>query len=70
MAVCGDVMLGRGVATAMAQNGMFYPFEQMAPYLKSADLTFGNLEASLSQQGTPYRAKGFGCGVIQRQLQL
>lgn len=58
MVVCGDVMLGRGVATAMAQNGMFYPFEQMAPYLKSADLTFGNLEASLSQQGTPIPGKG------------
>jgi len=58
MAVCGDVMLGRGVATAMAQNGMFYPFEQMAPYLQSADLTFGNLECSLSQQGTPIPGKG------------
>jgi len=58
MAVCGDVMLGRGVATAMAQKGMFYPFEQMAPYLQSADLTFGNLECSLSQQGTPIPGKG------------
>jgi len=58
MAVCGDVMLGRGVATAMSQNGMFYPFEQMAPYLKSADLTFGNLESPLSLQGTPIPGKG------------
>ncbi|MFY9272409.1 MAG: CapA family protein [Thermacetogeniaceae bacterium] len=58
MVVCGDVMLGRGVATAMSQNGMFYPFEQMAPYLKSADLTFGNLESPLSRQGTPIPGKG------------
>ncbi|HHW28547.1 MAG TPA: CapA family protein [Syntrophomonadaceae bacterium] len=58
IAVCGDVMLGRGVATAMSQNGMFYPFEQMAPYLQSADLTFGNLESPLSLQGTPIPGKG------------
>lgn len=58
MAACGDVMLGRGVATAMSQYGMFYPFEQMAELLQSADLTFGNLESPLSQQGTPIPGKG------------
>ncbi len=54
----GDVMLARGVATAMTQNGIFYPFEQMAPLLQKADLAFGNLETSLSQRGTPIPGKG------------
>lgn len=54
----GDLMLSRGVATAMEENGIFYPFEQMAPFLQDADLTFGNLETSLSQRGTPIPGKG------------
>ena len=54
----GDLMLGRNVAMAMVQNGMFYPFEKMAPLLHNADLTFGNLETPLSQRGTPIPGKG------------
>lgn len=54
----GDLMLGRRVAIAMEENGAFYPFEQMAPFLQNADLTFGNLETTLSQRGTPIPGKG------------
>ncbi|MDD3314716.1 MAG: CapA family protein [Syntrophaceticus sp.] len=54
----GDLMLGRRVAIAMEENGVFYPYEQMAPLLQDADLTFGNLETALSQRGTPISGKG------------
>jgi len=58
IAANGDIMLGRGVATAMKENGVFYPFDQMAPSLQKADLTFGNLETPLSQKGAPIPGKG------------
>jgi poly-gamma-glutamate capsule biosynthesis protein CapA/YwtB (metallophosphatase superfamily) len=54
----GDLMLSRRVAVAMKEKGSFYPFEQMAPLLNNADLTFGNLETSLSNRGTPIPGKG------------
>lgn len=54
----GDVMLARRVADAVSQYGAFYPFKQVAPLLQKADLTFGNLECSLSQKGTQIPGKG------------
>lgn len=42
----GDVMLGRSVNAKMRQlNDFTYPFQKTADILKSADLTFGNLES-------------------------
>lgn len=58
LAASGDVMLGRRVAEAMARDGAFYPFAEVAPLLRSADITFGNLESSLSEGGTPLPGKG------------
>lgn len=44
----GDVMLSRVVAQKMKDNGDYnYPFLKMAPFLKDADLTFGNLESPI-----------------------
>jgi poly-gamma-glutamate capsule biosynthesis protein CapA/YwtB (metallophosphatase superfamily) len=44
--VVGDVMLGRSVNAQMRQkNDFLYPFVKTADYLKTADLTFGNLES-------------------------
>ncbi|NPV28418.1 MAG: CapA family protein [Firmicutes bacterium] len=54
----GDVMLGRRVAGAMEEKGMFYPFARVAHLLQGGDLTFGNLESPLSRQGTPLPGKG------------
>ena len=59
MAVCGDVMLGRGVATAMSQNGMLYPFEQWLPIL-NLRILLGNLESPLSPTRHSYTRKGSG----------
>ncbi len=56
--VNGDLMLSRGVARAMKEKGLSYPFEKVASQLQTADLTFGNLETSLSDRGTPIPGKG------------
>jgi len=47
----GDVMLARGVAAA-ADNGRD-PFAAAALWLKSADLTLGNLESVIAENGAP-----------------
>lgn len=48
----GDVMLSRGVGERMrAENDWTFPFQQIAETLAAADLTFGNLECPLSDQG-------------------
>ena len=54
----GDVMLGRGVA--MRLNGDFIkPFIETADFLNSADITFANLECSISSRGTRLIGKGY-----------
>lgn len=50
----GDVMLGRGVARLCAERGADYPFAQVAPLLREGDLTFGNLEAPLTDRPTRF----------------
>jgi poly-gamma-glutamate synthesis protein (capsule biosynthesis protein) len=48
----GDVMLSRSVGAKMrAVDDWTYPFEKIAPTLRSADLTFGNLECPISDTG-------------------
>ena len=48
----GDVMLSRGVGERMrSENDWTFPFQQIADTLASADLTFGNLECPVSDQG-------------------
>jgi len=49
----GDIMLDRGVANVVGKNGGDYkfPFLYVADELKSADITFGNLEGSISNEG-------------------
>jgi poly-gamma-glutamate synthesis protein (capsule biosynthesis protein) len=50
--VVGDVMMARGVADAMGAHA-FEPLRSSAPHLRAANLTIGNLESSLSQNGRP-----------------
>jgi poly-gamma-glutamate synthesis protein (capsule biosynthesis protein) len=50
--VVGDIMMARGVAASMGSNE-FMPLRAVADELRSADLTIGNLESSLSQGGAP-----------------
>ncbi|MEX2008508.1 MAG: CapA family protein [Candidatus Spechtbacterales bacterium] len=49
----GDMMLTRSVGIKARQNGepCRWPFLQVADYLKQADITFGNLETTISDRG-------------------
>jgi poly-gamma-glutamate capsule biosynthesis protein CapA/YwtB (metallophosphatase superfamily) len=53
LVACGDVIPGRHVAEKMAQHGVLYPFERVAPYLKGADIVYANLECPLSDRVEP-----------------
>lgn len=49
----GDIMLSRLIGDIMARNNDWrYPFLETADFLKSADITFGNLEGPISARGT------------------
>ena len=48
----GDIMLSRTIGDIMARNNDWrYPFLEMADFLRSADLTIGNLEGPISSRG-------------------
>jgi poly-gamma-glutamate capsule biosynthesis protein CapA/YwtB (metallophosphatase superfamily) len=49
----GDIILSRGVYQKMLTLGYKSPFEGVAKKLESADITFGNLENSISDNFTP-----------------
>jgi poly-gamma-glutamate capsule biosynthesis protein CapA/YwtB (metallophosphatase superfamily) len=49
----GDVMAGRGVADVMLSQGAAQPFAKVAPWLRTADVTFGNLESVIAEGGIP-----------------
>ncbi|MGH8828924.1 MAG: CapA family protein, partial [Jiangellaceae bacterium] len=52
--VVGDIMLGRRVGAAMAAAGdLAGPLRPLADRLASADVTVGNLESTLSRDGSP-----------------
>ena len=51
LTVVGDIMLGRGVAGQ--PGGAAARLRPMAPHLRGSDLTVGNLESTLSDDGLP-----------------
>jgi poly-gamma-glutamate synthesis protein (capsule biosynthesis protein) len=51
--IVGDIMLGRGVAAANPASDPAAPLRPMRALLHRADLTVGNLESTLSDDGTP-----------------
>ncbi len=52
MLFVGDIMLSRSVGELMAKKDDYrWPFEKIADFLKSADLTFANLETPVSSRG-------------------
>ena len=50
LACVGDVLLGRGVASAIARHGADYPFAKTRGILQSADIAFCNLECALTKR--------------------
>ncbi|MDO8496518.1 MAG: AmmeMemoRadiSam system protein B [bacterium] len=58
MLFVGDVMLSRSVGAYMQQKGDYnLPFLNIADFLKSADLTFANLENPISSRGVNIGSK-------------
>jgi poly-gamma-glutamate capsule biosynthesis protein CapA/YwtB (metallophosphatase superfamily) len=51
--VVGDIMLGRGVAAANPGRDPVAPLRPLRRHLAGADLTVGNLESTLSDDGQP-----------------
>jgi poly-gamma-glutamate synthesis protein (capsule biosynthesis protein) len=58
LALVGDLMLGRGVSSAIESQDAAEIFAGLSPWLSSADIAFGNLEspvsADLPAAGGPY----------------
>ena len=52
LAFVGDIMLTRNVGKKIEESGDWrWPFLKIGDYLRSADLTFGNLETTISERG-------------------
>ncbi len=51
--IVGDIMLGRGVAAVAPPGEPVTSLRPLARHLRSADLTIGNLESTLSTDGVP-----------------
>jgi poly-gamma-glutamate capsule biosynthesis protein CapA/YwtB (metallophosphatase superfamily) len=49
----GDIIPGRTVAKMMELLGVSYPFQAIAPVVNGADITYGDLEAPLSDRVKP-----------------
>lgn len=48
----GDIMMGDRMLPVLSAKGLDYPFAALAPLLKSADLTVGNLEGPVAVEST------------------
>lgn len=53
LAAVGDINLGDGPGAVMRSRGARYPWRDVAPVLRGADLAFGNLECTVSRRGRP-----------------
>ena len=46
----GDIMMGNGVETMIKRYEVKFPFQHVSSILKNSDITFGNLEAPLTNE--------------------
>lgn len=53
LAAVGDLMMDRRIGERIENGDPIYPFELVFDELSAADLTVGNLECALGQQGAP-----------------
>ena len=53
MTTVGDILPGRHVAEKMEKKGVDYPFKKIAPYVRDADIVYGDLECALSDRFDP-----------------
>jgi len=59
IAAVGDIMLGHRAEPYLAREGPAYPFVQVLPVLRQAQLVIGNLESPISTRGTAVENKQF-----------
>jgi poly-gamma-glutamate capsule biosynthesis protein CapA/YwtB (metallophosphatase superfamily) len=59
VAITGDVMLARTIGQHIASSADLFPFTNTASFLRSFDLTIGNLECVVSTLGSPIPGKQF-----------
>jgi poly-gamma-glutamate synthesis protein (capsule biosynthesis protein) len=59
MVITGDIMLARTVNQQMVASTDLFPFNHTASFLRSFDLTIGNLECVVSTLGSPIPGKEF-----------
>ncbi len=50
LALVGDLMIGRGVSTAVKSENSGEIFAMLTPWLRAADVAFGNLESPISAE--------------------
>jgi poly-gamma-glutamate synthesis protein (capsule biosynthesis protein) len=53
LAAVGDIMMDRSIGERIEAGNFIYPFELIFDDLSAADITTGNLECALGEQGTP-----------------
>jgi len=53
LAIAGDVLLASTVGERIKSHGVNYPWEDVSPFLKQADLAIVNLETSVAKGGKP-----------------
>jgi hypothetical protein len=54
LALAGDVMLARLVNEAIRANGPLYPWGDVLPLVREADLSLVNLECVIAESGEPF----------------
>ncbi|MEK0312860.1 CapA family protein [Cohnella sp. 56] len=59
LAFVGDILPASGVGKLMEQHGVDYPFKLAKPILEAADIAAGNLEAPITERGTPAENKTY-----------
>jgi poly-gamma-glutamate capsule biosynthesis protein CapA/YwtB (metallophosphatase superfamily) len=53
----GDIEMDRETGKRLRSQGAGYPFEHIKPEIEDADLTIGNLESPISDEGCPEQGK-------------
>ncbi|WP_240353333.1 CapA family protein [Cohnella algarum] len=59
LAFVGDILPAARVGELMDKNGVDYPFAASKSILEAADITAGNLEAPITERGTPAENKKY-----------
>jgi gamma-polyglutamate biosynthesis protein CapA len=58
ISIVGDVLLDRGVRAMIEKHSPSYPYENISTIFKKSDITVGNLECPITDNGAPILKKG------------